>query len=449
MKFPRLFSRLKAETKESATSAVMVMNPGQPVWSPRDYMSFADEGYNKNVVAYQAINRIAEAVASVKWTAWRGEAELTESPFLELIKRPNPMQSHEEYLMAKIGFLMISGNSYEERVVVGGQPRELYNLRPDRMKIIPKTNGIPAAYIYEQNSRKVRWDVDPVTTQSDVMHTKLFNPINDWYGMAPIEAGAFAIDQHNEAMKWMQALLQNSARPSGALVTKDGESLSDDNYTRLKAQIQEQYQGASNAGRPMLLEGGLSWQAMGLSPTDMGIIESKYSSARDVCLAFGVPPQLLGIPGDNTYSNYAEARLAFWEDTVMPLVDRIAADWNKWLSPLFGDQELRADLDKIPAIADKRMTLWSMADNSTDLTINERRELKGFEPIEGGDVLLVGMGQISLGDATALLDTAPPAPVPVPPDPNQDAVDPFDEEEAKMDYDLLVKIAGYDGKKAD
>jgi HK97 family phage portal protein len=451
MRLPKLFRR--TETKESATSSIMVMNPGQPVWSPRDYKSFADEGYSKNVVAYQAINRIAEAIGSVRWTAWRGDVELTESPLMDLIKRPNPTQSYQEYLMAKVGFLMISGNSYEERVVVGGQPRELYNLRPDRMKITPASNGIPASYCYEFNSRKIFWDVDPLTLQSDIMHTKLFNPTNDWYGMAPIEAGAFAIDQHNESMKWMQALLQNSARPSGALVTKDGESLSEDNYTRLKAQIQEQYQGASNAGRPMLLEGGLSWQAMGLSPTDMGIIESKYSSARDVCLAFGVPPQLLGIPGDNTYSNYAEARLAFWEDTVMPLLDRIAAGWNQWLGPFFGDQELRPDLDQIPAIADKRMTLWDMADKSTDLTINERRELKGFEPIEGGDVLLVGMGQISLGDASAPLQTAPPDPIPpapvppapVPPDPNETPID----EEAKMDYDLLVRIAGYDVKKAD
>jgi HK97 family phage portal protein len=448
MKLPKLFRR--TEAKESATSSIMVMNPGQPVWSPRDYSAFSAEGYNKNVVAYQAINRIAEAIANVKWTAWKGDTELTESPLIDLINRPNPMQSGQEYIMAKIGFMMISGNSYEERVVVGGQARELYVLRPDRMKIIPQTNGIPAAYVYEYNSRKVRWDVDPVTLSSDIMHAKLFNPLNDWYGMAPIEAGAFAIDQHNEAMKWMQALLQNSARPSGALVTKDGESLSDDNFTRLKAQIEEQYQGSANAGRPMLLEGGLSWQAMGLSPTDMGIIESKYSSARDVCLAFGVPPQLLGIPGDNTYSNYAEARLAFWEDTVIPLIDRISADWNNWLGPLFGDQELRPDLDKIPAIADKRMTLWDMADKSTDLTINERRELKGFEPIEGGDVLLVGMGQISLSDAGAPIDPQPPTQQPQSPqDPSQQDPQAQIDQMLKMDYDVLAKIAGYDGTKTD
>jgi len=156
----------------------------------------------------------------------------------------------------------------------------------------------------------------------------------------------------------------------------------------------------------MLLEGGLSWQQMGMSPVDMQIIETKYSSARDVALALGVPPQLIGIPGDNTYANYQEARLAFWEDTVMPLLDLIADDWNAWLAEPAGVQ-LRPDLDQIPAIADKRQTLWDMADKATDLTINERRAMKGYEPIEGGDVLLVASSGIPLTMASE-----PVAPLP-------------------------------------
>jgi hypothetical protein len=214
-------------------------------------------------------------------------------------------------------------------------------------------------------------------------------------------------------MAWMQALLQNSARPSGALVVSNGNTLSDDNFQRLKAQIEEQYSGSGNAGRPMLLEGGLDWKAMGLSPTDMGIIESKYSSARDVALALGVPPQLLGIPGDNTYSNYAEARLAFWEDTALPMLDYIIQDWNAWLAAPYG-VEIRADVDSIPAIADKRSKLWDMANTSTDLTINERRAMKGYEPIVGGgaDTLFVASAQIPLslaeGDITGETDMAVP-----------------------------------------
>jgi len=386
------------ERKESQASKLLVVNPGQPVWSPRNYDSFAKEAYGKNVVAYQSINRIADAIASVKMGVYRGETELAEHPLITLLRRPNPTQSYGDYVRAKVSFLMIAGNGYEERFMVGNEVKELYQLRPDRMSILPASNGIPAAYLYKVGQNTTRWDVDPRTLSCDVRHLKLFNPLNDWYGMSPIEAGAYAIDQSNESMNWLQALLQNSARPSGALTVKDGGILSDENFNRLKAQIEEQYSGSNNAGRPMLLEGGLDWKQMGLSPDDMAIIDSKYASSRDVALAFGVPPQLLGIPGDNTYANYAEARLAFWEDTALPLLDMIVHDWNAWLGNLYG-VTIKPDVDAIPAIAEKRLSMWQMADQSKDLTINERRALKGYGPIDGGDTLFVSIGEIPLGMA--------------------------------------------------
>jgi HK97 family phage portal protein len=409
MKLPRLFRRTDppSQVKESAVGSALVMTPGQPVWSGRDYAAFAEEAYRRNVVAYQAINRIADAVASVKWCAFSGDDEIERHPILDLIRRPNPAQSGPQYIRAKVGYLMIAGNGYEERVTVGNQVRELYQLRPDRVKIIPAANGYPAGYIYSANSKAVRFPVDD-SGNSDLRHLKMFNPSNDWYGMSPVEAGAYAIDQSNEAMKWVQSLLQNSARPSGALTTKDGAELSDDNFARLKAQIEEQYSGAINAGRPMLLEGGLSWEQMGLSPSDMALLETKFSAARDICLCFGVPPQLLGIPGDNTYSNYQEARLSFWEDTVIPLLDLIAADWSAWLGEPYGIT-LKPDLEDIPAIVDKRQSLWAMADASLDLTINERRAMKGYEPIAGGDVLYVSMGQIPLTDLSMPIESDPEA----------------------------------------
>jgi HK97 family phage portal protein len=406
-----LFDRFRRpqERKESAAAKLMVINPGQAVWSPRNYESFAKEAYGKNVVAYQAINRIADAIASVKLGVYRGETELVDHPLIALLNRPNPLQSYSDYVRAKVSFLMIAGNGYEERFMVGREVKELYQLRPDRMKIIPSSNGIPSAYEYTLGQNKVRWEMDSRTLTCDVRHLKLFNPLNDWYGMSPIEAGSYAIDQNNEAMNWMQALLQNSARPSGALTVKDSGTLSDENFNRLKAQIEEQYSGSSNAGRPMLLEGGLDWKQMGLSPDDMSIIETKFSSARDVALAFGVPPQLLGIPGDNTYSNYAEARLAFWEDTALPLLQMIVNDWNNWLGSIYG-VEIKPDIDSIPAIAEKRLSMWQMADQSQDLTINERRALKGYGPIDGGDVLFVSSAEIPLSMATE------PLPEPLSPD---------------------------------
>jgi len=401
-------SRPIAERKESRAASVVNVNPNQPIWTPRDYASFAREGYQLNVIAYQAINRVAEAVADVRWTVWRDDKEIDKHPIADLLKRPNRMQSGYEFMTAVVGYLMISGNTYIERVQVQNQTKELYALRPDRMKILPSKRGIPAGYIYSIGGREVHtFEVDEKTLQSDVNHMKLFNPLNDWYGMGPIEAGAYAIDQHTESMKWMQSLLQNSARPSGALQASGDNALTDEQFARLKTQIEDQYSGAKNAGRPMVLEGGLTWQAMGLSPSDLTLLETKYSAARDVSLAFGVPPQLLNIPGDNTYSNYEQARLAFYEDTVIPLINRVSTSLSNWLGAEQDQVELRPDLDQIPAIAEKRKALWTMADLSTDLTLNERRGLKGYEPVAGGDVVLVGSGMISLADASAPLDVPP------------------------------------------
>jgi HK97 family phage portal protein len=388
MKFTDIFRRTKPEPieqKASATGAALIINTGQPTWKPRDYAAFAKEGYAQNVVAAMSIKRIAQAIASVEFEVWQGETQLEQHPLIDLMDRPNPMQSGADYVEACISYLLIAGNSYEEAVDVNGEVRELYALRPDRMAVIPSTDGLVTGYEYTgPNGRRVRWDVSPLDEQFPIWHTKFFNPLSTWYGQSPMEAGAYSIDQHNEAMQWMQGLLQNSARPSGALVSE--KELTQEQFHRLKTQTEEQYQGAKNAGRPMLLEGGMAWQAIGMSPSDVGIMDAKASAARDVALALGVPPQLLGIPGDNTYSNYQEARRAFWEDTVVPLLNRFVIERNEWLAKPLG-VEVRANLDSVPAMVEKRHEQWGMADRSMDLTINERRELKGYGPISGGDVL--------------------------------------------------------------
>lgn len=136
-----------------------------------------------------------------------------------------------------------------------------------------------------------------------VLHVRLFHPVNDHYGLSPIEAAAAAIDLHNTAQRWNKALLDNSARPSGALVytARDG-NLTPEQYDRLKRELENGFQGALNAGRPLLLEGGLDWKSMSLTPKDMDFIEAKNSAAREIAprvrrraklAALGVQPMLL------------------------------------------------------------------------------------------------------------------------------------------------------------
>ena len=86
--------------------------------------------------------------------------------------------------------------------------------------------------------------------------------------------------------------------------------------------------------------------------------DGKNMSAREIAMAFGVPPQMLGIPDAQTYSNYAEARLSLWEDTVLPLAKELITELNGWLAPCYGaDIKLEMDLDDIPALEIKRQQL--------------------------------------------------------------------------------------------
>ncbi len=380
-------------TKTSAAGPVIAWSHvGRPKWTPRRYENLAEEGFRKNVVAYRCAMHVATAAAAVPWLLYAADgSEADRHPLLNLLQHPNPLQDGAAFLENVFASLQIAGNVYIEAVQPrdGHLPAELYVLRADRMKVIPGAAGLPQGYEYSVNGKTTRWAADPVTGASAILHIKSFHPLDDWYGMAPLEAALLSVDQHNAAGAWNQALLNQGARPSGALVyaPKDGPaSLSDDQIQRLREEMEQHYMGKANAGRPLILEGGLDWREMSLSPRDMDWLAGRDTAARDIALAFGVPAQLIGIPGAQTYANMAEARLAFYEETVLPLVNRVIGAFDHWLTPLY-DEELYLDydVDKISALSARRDALWDKLQRTDFLTVNEKREALGYGPVEGGE----------------------------------------------------------------
>lgn len=379
----------KSAVFPSIGSRAYMVSPGQPVWMDRDYSKFAQEAYMRNVVAFRCINLITQSAANVTIKAQSKNAkgvnrELLQHPMLSLISKPNPITTQHEFFTSIYHYRLIGGNAFVLAVAPNDvHPKELHILRPDRMAVIAGKNGLPQGYRYTVNNKSKDYGVHGVTGESAVLHIKNFHPLNDWYGLSPVEAAAYSIDQHNHSAAWNQALLQNGARPSGALVVKLSENgsghLSEDQYSRIKTQIDEQFSGPANAGRPLLLEGGLDWKEMSLTPKDMDFIECKHSAARDIALAFGVPPQMLGIPGDNTYSNLQEARLSLWEQTIMPLVDSTLDALNEWLAPKFdGNIELIASTENISALAVRNQVIWDRLEKASFLTEDEKRAAVGY-----------------------------------------------------------------------
>lgn len=318
---------------------------GLSPWSGRDVPALARSGYTKNPIMHRCVRLIAETAASIPLTA-------TSASVQALLDRPHADQSGTELLEGLYAFLHLSGNAYLELLTLEGRPREIVALRPDRMRVIPGARGWPDGWEYSLSGQRRRLMRDPVSGRSPVLHMKLFHPGDDHYGLPPVSAGAQALELHEAGSAWAKSLLDNAARPSGALVVggKEGQ-LTPEQFDRLKAELVNSHSGAGNAGRPMLLEGGLDWKPMAMTPADMDFSAARREAAREIALAFGVPPLLLGLPGDNTYANYHEANLAFWRQTIAPLVTKTARALTAWLQPWStAPLDITPDADRLAAM---------------------------------------------------------------------------------------------------
>jgi HK97 family phage portal protein len=246
--------------------------------------------------------------------------------------------------------------------------------------VVSDERGWPTGYVYNAAGRITRYARLDALGRQQVAHIKALHPRDDHYGMGCLDAAIGAASVHNRAAKWNKALLDNAARPSGALSYEppDGAVLSAEQYKRLKEELSEEFSGAGNAGRPLLLEGGLKWQALSLTPADMDFVALKEGAARDIALAFGVPPVLVGLPGDATYANAREAGRALYRQTVLPMAARVLTALAAMLSDWMGPVRLAVDEDRISELAEDRAKLWQQVETASFLSEGEKREMLGF-----------------------------------------------------------------------
>lgn len=340
---------------------------------PSGYQAQLREVFFSNPVGQRAVRLVAGAVASLKIYAIEGSEQGA-----ALLGRSGLLEQ------AAAG-LLLHGNAYLQVIEGLDGAGELFALQADRVSIEADPRGWPSAYLYKVGRKTTRIARRDHLDRQQIIHVRALNPAQDQQGLGCLEAATPAAAIHNRASRWNKALLDNAARPSGALTYEpgDGATLSTAQFGRLREEIDRQFSGSQNAGRPLLLEGGLRWQSLGLTPTDMDFVRVKEAAARDIALAFGVPPVLLGLPGDTAYANLREAGRALYRQTVLPLAERILREASEVLEEWCGPIKLAVDTDAISELAEDRERLWQMVAAADFISEDEKREMLGFAPRNG------------------------------------------------------------------
>jgi HK97 family phage portal protein len=322
---------------------------------PTRYEDRARAGYMDNPVAQRAVRMVAEGVASA------------------------PLMASDDAVLPLVQ-ARTAGQTLLETVAT---------------QLLLHARGWPVAYRYKAGEATLRIAAEDGAGRPAVIHIKAANPLDDHYGLGCLGAASGAVAIHNAATLWNKALLDNAARPSGAMVYEPGEPgavMSAEQFERLRAEMDASFAGASNAGRPMLLEGGLKWQAMSLTPADMDFVGLKAAAAREIALAFGVPPMLLGLPGDAAYANYKEANKALWRLAILPVAATILGAIADGLKGWFPGVSMAVDLDQVVALSEDRERLWSVVTAADFLSTEEKRAMLGFAPVDtvpGGDTAAI------------------------------------------------------------
>lgn len=369
-------------------TTVQFFNVGQPRYSTKDFGSFAREAYKQNPTTFKCINLVARTAAGIRWKFYSDEAmkhEITNHDMIGLWNKPNKRYARTRFIRDLFVYWQIAGNAYvyANRPGKNAPPRELWSLRPDRVKIIPGENDIQA-YQYGSNAYGGK-RYEP----QNVLHLDFLDPQDDWYGMSPLNPVLALVDQQNEGQGWNLALMQNSGRPAGALVYPN--QIREETMNGLMKQIDTRLSGKRNAGRPLVLDSGVNYIEMGKTPLEMDWRGLREMNIRDIASVLDVAPELVGDAAGKTFANVHEALQSLYTEKVLPMLDEYQDEQNMWLAPMY-DTPIYAAYDRndIEALQENKQVASTRATagwNSGKLTLNEARKMEGLDEIKGGNVL--------------------------------------------------------------
>jgi HK97 family phage portal protein len=331
-------------------------------------------------------------------------------PLNKLLLSPNFLQREGGFAYASVAFRILGGDSYiwvntgfADPLSPDAEPLELWALPPTAASLksengsffyqVTQTAECGSVFVPQRNI-----PLDATNGRSNIIQWSTFNPNTICHGASPLRAANTNWDIYRFGNIWNRTYFEHGCRPSTALVA--AEAIPDKSFQRLKKELHELYAGMTNGnGRPLVLDAGVKPVELSQNPKDSDFTNSHDQMQRDIARTLRIPPILLSLGADSTFTNQEQARLWLWDETIVPLVNDFVAELNHNLVPRFRKEKnifIEADYSEVPALEPRRIEKWKRADDSDDLSINEKREMKGFEPVPGGDVVLIDSNKIPL-----------------------------------------------------
>ena len=412
-RFRNLITKNAQQTAAEYNKAIYQFLGESIVWNPENDDTYIKDGYRKNATIYSLVNIITNAATTIPFQVYEkvnenevkrykaltsgsidansiykanlirknAMVELEETELHKLLERPNAAQSYASWISELIAFGKLTGNRYiygiaPETGMNQGKYKELYVMPSQIMEIV--SGGIMQPVQKYRIEYQGAYDIPA----EDICHIKDFNPYYDGtgshlYGQSPLRAGLRSLTTNNEAVQTGVKYLQNQT--ARGILTSDEGDLNEVQAQQLKDKFRKNFQGSDNAGDVIITPKKLSWVNFGLNASDVSLIQQYNASIKDLCNIYAVPVQLLNNTESATYNNMKEAKKALYQNCVIPELNKIRDELNRWLVPKFGEKLfIDFDYSAIPELQEENEKVVDQLSKAWWVTPNEKRSVMNY-----------------------------------------------------------------------
>lgn len=360
----------------------------------RSYTSQVRDGLSMNPYVYRCADLRATAVASLDPVIYdKNDEAIPNHPLMQVLMAPNPLMSWRDLVYTTQIDYSISGNTFIVPLLTILGVGELWPVSPGCVSAVETGRIFDPVSEWQVSTAGGVIDVEP----SRMIHMHTATDIDGIWGISPLEAAGLSIEQQSMARRWNVSLMANGAKPS--IVVQDPRHMTSTMFEEFKARLSAGHAGSEKAGSIMVLDDGKTIATAGFNARDMDYSQGVTTSAREIAIAMGVPPELVGDSANKTYSNAQEANKEFAAHTVKPQADLFYSTLTRKLAHLYPDVgRIGYDESQIDGLKGDESSIITALTSCDFMTINEKRARLSYGPVPGGDRVLTDMSKMDIND---------------------------------------------------